>query len=109
MMPFAAEVFARHVGMDRRGSSFVSESFFFQGFCRNTAKGTLKLLSLGVHHALWAPWGRGLSPWARGSHYVPAPSSGICPGKEYPRKEKVQKSQFPPVSSKVGTRVSRRY
>lgn len=31
-MPFAAEVFARHVGMDRRGSSFVSESFFSRVF-----------------------------------------------------------------------------
>jgi len=75
-------------------------SLFFPG--RNKAKGALKLLRGGIPHRLQAVRGRGLSPPASGSHYVPAPSSGIWPGKKHPGKEKVQKSQFSPVSSKLG-------
>lgn len=34
--------------------------------------------------------------------YIPAPSSGIYPGKKHLGKKKVQKFHFPPVSSNLG-------
>lgn len=62
------------------------QAFSFRGFGRNRAEDVLKLLNLGIHHAL--------SPWTSGSHYVPAPSSGTCPGNKRMGKEKVQKFQI---------------
>lgn len=95
MMPFAMEVFAPHIGMDEAGPVLFL-SIFFQGFGSNKAKNVLKLLCLGVLQVLQAPWDRELSSWASGSHYVSAPSSGICPGKEAPRVKIGAGIPFPP-------------
>lgn len=62
------------------------QAFSFQGFGRNRAEDVLKFLSLQIHRAL--------SPWTSGSHYVPAPSSGIYPGNKHTGKEKVQEFQI---------------